>query len=100
MIFCSYKKLKITYDSAKDEANLRRHGLALEMARDLNWSRALLAMDGRRDYGETRWIGYAPLGLRLCCVVYVDRGGVRRIISLRKANSREVLRYEQATETD
>ncbi len=41
-------------------------------------------------------IGYAPIGRRLYCVVFVDRGEVRRVISLRKANSREVRMYETA----
>ncbi len=92
--------MKFVYDPAKEVANQRRHGLSLDMARDLDWRRLLAARDERRDYGETRWIGYAPLGPRLCCVIYVDREDVRRIISLRKANFREVLRYEQATDTD
>ena len=49
--------------------------------------------DTRRDYGEARMIGFAYIGLRLCCVVYADRCEERRIISLRKANKREVTRY-------
>lgn len=37
---------------------------------------------------------------RLYCVVFTQRGDVIRVISLRKANYRENIRYEQATETD
>jgi uncharacterized DUF497 family protein len=40
-------------------------------------------------------IGYAYMGLRLMCVVFTDRGDERRVISLRKANSREVKRYAE-----
>ena len=36
-------------------------------------------------------IGY--IGLRLFCVIFVDRADGRRIISLRKANTREENRY-------
>lgn len=43
--------------------------------------------------GELRLIGYAPMGSRVFCVVFTDRGDQRRIISLRKANRREVKRY-------
>jgi hypothetical protein len=39
-------------------------------------------------------IGY--IGLRLYCVVFVDRPDSRREISLRKANQREVKRYAEA----
>jgi len=36
---------------------------------------------------------YAYIGLRLYCVVYTDRDDQRRIISLRKANNREIKNY-------
>ena len=39
----------------------------------------------------------APLGGRLHVVVFVERGGECRIISPRKANSREVSFYENET---
>jgi len=38
-------------------------------------------------------IGYAPILTRVYCVVFTDRGNIRRIISLRKANKREVIFY-------
>ena len=62
--------------------------------RRLEWDTLLSRPDTRREYGESRQIGYAIAGRRLYCVVFVDRAGdVRRIISLRKANSREVASY-------
>lgn len=51
--------------------------------------------DARRDYGEPRECGIGYIGLRLFFVVFVDRGGERRVISLRKANLREVKRYAE-----
>ncbi len=51
--------------------------------------------DTRRDYGEVRMIGYAPIDARVYAVVFTDRGKVRRIISLRRANSREVRNYAE-----
>jgi len=38
-------------------------------------------------------LGYALIAERLYCVVYTDRNTNRRIISLRKANRREVKNY-------
>ena len=38
-------------------------------------------------------IGYAPIGARVYCLVFADRGDIRRVISLRKANQREVKLY-------
>lgn len=52
--------------------------------------------DDREDYSEVRMIGFAYIGTRLYCVVYTDRGDVRRVISLRKANRREEKRYATA----
>jgi uncharacterized DUF497 family protein len=49
--------------------------------------------DPCRDYGEERMIALCAIGERLYCVVYVDREDARRIISLRKANYREVIDY-------
>jgi uncharacterized DUF497 family protein len=45
------------------------------------------------EYGEVRIIALALIKTRLFYVVFTDRGDYRRIISLRKANAREVKRY-------
>ena len=51
--------------------------------------------DQRRDYGEVRISGLGYIGDRLFYVVFAARGEERRIISLRKANQREVKRYAE-----
>ena len=86
--------MKIAFDPAKDASNRAKHGVSLDEAARLDWDRALVKPDSRADYGEPRQIGYGPIGRRLYCVVFVDRGDTRRIISLRKANNREIDRYE------
>ena len=85
--------MEIAFDAAKDVANRAKHGVSLALAADLEWDWLLAVPDTRRDYGEERWIGFAPVGERVYCVVFTDRGEERRIISLRKANGREVRRY-------
>ena len=86
-----------TWDENKRLANLVRHGVDFRDLEGLDWRRALVFEDRRRDYGETRLIAMTPLGARLHVVVYVERGGERRIISARKANSREVAFHERET---
>ncbi|WP_338130968.1 BrnT family toxin [Cupriavidus gilardii] len=54
-----------------------------------------MLIDERRQYGETRYIAYGPIGTRLHCLVFTIRGDTLRAISLRKANFREVRDYEQ-----
>jgi uncharacterized DUF497 family protein len=89
--------MDVTFDPDKDAANLAKHGLPLSDAVGIEWGDAMVWPDGRRDYGEVRMVGLVPLGPRLFHVVFVDRPAEqpteRRIISLRKANSREVKRY-------
>ncbi len=87
--------VKIRFDPVENEANLAKHGLALAEAAAIEWESVIAMPDTRRDYGEPRMIGFGYLGLRLVCVVFADRGDERRIISLRKANSREVARYAE-----
>jgi hypothetical protein len=85
--------MNITFDSTKDDANRLKHGVSLSLAIKLEWDLLLTAVDIRNDYGECRMVGYAPINDRVYCVVYVDRDQQRRIISLRKANKREVTSY-------
>ena len=85
----------VTFDTTKDATNLEKHGVSLAEAASLDWVDALVWPDQRRDYGEARMVGLAPMGSRLFFVVFVDRSNERRIISLRKANEREVKRYAE-----
>lgn len=85
--------MKITYDTNKDRLNLQKHGLSLSESSNIEWDTLYAYSDTRTDYGETRYVGYAILRERLYCVVFTDRGDTRRIISLRKANNREVKSY-------
>ena len=89
--------MKVTFDPPKDATNLAKHGVSLGLAESLEWDTLECKPDTRRDYGEPRQIGYAIAGDRLYCVIFVDRPDgaptERRIISLRKANPREVRNY-------
>jgi len=88
--------LQLEFDSAKSVKNAITRGLPFELVVMLDWGAAYTVVDDRRDYGETRFIAYAPLAGRLHVVCYVKRGDVRRIISFRKANDREIAKYAKA----
>ena len=89
----------MTFDPAKDAANLAKHGFSLLDAVGFEWETAVVWPDTRRDYGEPRMVALGYIGLRIMSVVFVDRPPEqpteRRIISLRKANTREVKRYAE-----
>lgn len=78
---------------------MAKHGLSLSEAASFEWDTAVVWPDRRRDYGEARMAALGYIGLRIMAVVFVDRPAdqptERRVISLRKANSREVQRYAE-----
>lgn len=47
-------------------------------------------------YGEQRFITVGWLDERLVVLVWTQRGLARRIISMRKANEREIAKYSQS----
>ncbi|HZT55376.1 MAG TPA: BrnT family toxin [Burkholderiaceae bacterium] len=85
--------MRIEFDSAKDASNQAKHGVSLALAGELDWEAALVWVDDRFEYAELRMIALAPKTEILYCVAFVDRGAARRIISLRRANRREVKHY-------
>jgi len=87
--------VKITFDPAKDKSNIAKHEISLALASELEWESAVTWPDTRKNDGESRVAGIGYIGLRLYAMVFVDRADDRRIISLRKANRREVERYAQ-----
>jgi uncharacterized DUF497 family protein len=89
--------MEITYDPAKDEVNQAKHGIALAEAADFEWDTAVIETDARKEYGEVRHIAFGALQDRMHVLVFVIRDGAVRVISLRKANSREVKRYGKQT---
>ena len=91
--------MNVTFDPAKDALNLAKHGFSLLDAVGFEWETAVVWPDTRRDYGEPRMAALGYIGLRIMSVVFVDRPPEqpteRRVISLRKANTREVKRYAE-----
>lgn len=88
--------IKIIFDPAKDAANLAKHGLSLAEADRIDWDTALIEEDDLRNFGEARMLGIGYIGHRLYFVVFVERDGLRRIISMRKASNKEKATYAKA----
>ena len=87
----------IEFDPVKDAANYAKHGVLLTTVEQFEWGSALISADARSEYGEARFVAYGLIGTRVHCLVYTVRGSALRIISLRRANQREVKRYEHET---
>ncbi|MBP7003436.1 BrnT family toxin [Amaricoccus sp.] len=83
--------MEIEFDLAKDAANLDKHGVSLSCAADLE----ILAfvVDDRNEYGEVRYRAWGLIDGRPHCLVFTDRDGRIRAISLRRAHEKEMRRY-------
>ncbi|MBF0137203.1 MAG: BrnT family toxin [Magnetococcales bacterium] len=84
------------WDMGKASMNFAKHGVLFTDAVDFEWDRAMGWVDARRDCGEAREIAVAPLCGRMHVMVFTRRCGKIRIISLRKANQREMEAYERS----
>jgi uncharacterized protein len=87
--------MRYVFDPAKDAVNRTKHGVSLALAEVLFAGSHVTTTDERFDYGEVRQVAFGLIADRLFVCVYVDRKAERRVISLRKANKREVKRYAQ-----
>ncbi|PKB24361.1 BrnT family toxin [Janthinobacterium sp. 64] len=87
--------MRITFDAAKREKTLRERGLDFARAHEVFDGLTITLPDQRQDYGEPRFITAGWLDERLIALVWTPRGLARRIISMRKANEREINKYKQ-----
>lgn len=93
---CYYNKgMKIEFDPDKNQRNIAERQLSFELAEDFEWETALIWEDKRQDYGETRLSALGYVGMRLYHLTFTLRSDRIRVISLRKANRREVQRYAE-----
>lgn len=90
--------MRYTFDPGKDAINRAKHGVSLALAEVLFAGPHVSTTDDRFAYGEVREVAFGLINGRLFACVYADRDGERRVISLRKANQREVKRYGETLE--
>jgi uncharacterized protein len=92
--------MKIEFDPANSEKNRRERGLPFELVEQFDWESAVFWQDTRFDYPETRYIALGPLGSRIHLVCVAPVLGGLRVISFRKANDREIRKYEKEKAAD
>ena len=86
--------MDFSFDPAKNARNIAVHGISLARAADFDWHAAVNLEDTRHDYGERRFKALGHIESRLYVLIYTPREGRAHVISLRKANKREVRFYE------
>ena len=86
--------MEYEWDEAKRKANIAKHGVDFALVHDFDFETAWVTADDRFAYGENREIALGQIGQRVYVLVFHRRGSAIRVISLRKANAREVTSYE------
>ena len=90
-------QVEIDCDPAKNAANIKARAISFDTVADFDFDTALIVVDDRKDYGETRYRALGRIAGRLHALVFVETERGIRVISMRKANKREVDGYEKAT---
>lgn len=92
--------MAISYDDRKNRRNIAERGISFDIAVRFEWDSAWVVEDLRRDYGERRFRALGLIDGRLHALVFTPREVLVHVISLRKANDREIRRYEAQTLAD
>lgn len=85
--------MEITFDPVKRDKTLRERKLDFLRAVEIFEGPNYRFVDDRLDYGEERIVTIGYLDERMMVVVWTLRGSARHVISMRKANDREKVRY-------
>jgi uncharacterized DUF497 family protein len=88
------------WDEAKNQRNIRKHGISFLSAATLFNHFHYVCLDEREAYDEDRWLAIGWIGSVLGVVVFAESEDEQgemliRIISARKASSREIELYEK-----
>ena len=89
--------INIEWDEDKRRQTLFERGIDFATIARLEWDTAIVVPDDRRDYGEERLRVTGQIDGRLHVAVVTPRQTALRVISLRKANEREIRRWARKT---
>ena len=85
--------MRVEFDHGKRDKTLAERALDFSDAAEVFAGLHFTDQDHRQVYAEPRFNTIGPLAQRLIVIVWTPRGQARRIISMRKANDRQQLRY-------
>ena len=91
--------MHIEYDTVKHQRNISERALGFDRAAEFDFGTALVWQDTRKAYPEARYVALGLLDDRLYVLCFTPVAGGIRVISFRKANTREVRDYESTRST-
>lgn len=88
--------MNVEFDAAKAKSNLKKHGVAFDVASACLLDTLALVIEDPDATGEARWllIGMSDAGLLTVCYTLRDEETIR-LISARKATTKEKKYYAQ-----
>ncbi len=92
--------MNLEWEEAKRRLTLTERGLDFADAEIIFAGKCVILSDTRREYGEPRYITFGTLIGRVIAIAWTWRDDNVRIISMRKANEREIKAYWQRLEQD
>lgn len=93
IIVTTISLMEIEFDPDKRDKTMAERGLDFARAGEVFAGATFDLQDDRFAYGEPRMISFGVLDTRMVVIVWTLRGEMRRIISMRKANEREIAQY-------
>ena len=88
--------MRFEWDETKRKVNIAKHGIDFIDVPEMFGGLMLVGTDSRKEYGEIRKIGFGFIRGRLIAVAFTEREPHSiRIISARKANTREETYYQK-----
>lgn len=85
--------MRFEWDEVKRRRALQERQLDFANVAHIDWATAVTLEDTRRSYPEPRYITFALIDKRMCVIAWCYRVDALRVISMRKANTREVKKY-------
>jgi len=82
--------VEISFDPAKRDLALRERGLDFADAYKVFEGRSRTVIDDRFDYGEVRHLTYGWMEQIAVAVVWTERNGACRVISMRRMHQWEI----------
>ena len=83
--------VEITFDPKKNARNIQERNLSFELAAEFDFESAATHVEQRGSENRIVSVGYLGDRLHVLCYLETDTG--IRVISFRKANAREAMKY-------
>ena len=88
------------FDAVKSQTNKDKHGIDFEQATAIFMDERLLVFDAY-SHDEPRFVAIGAWSGKVWAVVFMIRKGLTRLISVRRARTQEIKRYEcQESDSD